>query len=933
AHHRFTAEEPDWGFTRFYDLKKLFVATTHRRRPLIENYDACNITAFVRIIKDSTGVLWRDLTNYDSKKETGYVALKEQGSTSYLNAELQLLYSIKYFRKAIYQIFTEEDEPNKSIPLAMQRIFYQLQILDTPVETTELTKSFGLDSVDDYIQYDVQEFDRMLLDCLENKMKNTYADGAISKLFAGEMKNYVRCINVDYESSCIEDYYGNIQLEVKGCKTLNDSFLKYIREESCEGNNKYQTETYGLQINDRYEYPMEIDLQGYLSSDSDKSKSYNYLLHGVIVHVGDFHGGTYYIFLKPEKNGKWFKFNDEKIIPVIDKEVLENNYGGKDPNVDINVTACSLIYIRESDIDFVLSPILDEDIPEHLEKSFEEEKALLNQKEKEAVERHLYLPTKVVTLDTFESHQGFDLANLDDRQYPISEVLQFNVLKSDTYKDFKAMVAQKVGIPIEQIRFWPLINRQNKTVRPDVPIADVLLGMTMEEIHKKFMPSSNELKFFLEVAHKRINSKEWFPPYEDSSDILVFIKYFDPDKQSLKGVCYFYVQKYGKVGDIIPILCEKKNFPPDTPLKIYEEIKPSMIEEMKPKLTFHISEIQHGDIICFQKALTEQKAQEYFTAGYYRNIPQFYESLSLRIVVRFKPRHKDREPKSEFELTLNKRNTYDEVVKHAADFLNTDPLKLQFGTAYPTNGTYKAVLKRVANQTLSEMLQTAYLPSPPNLLYYEILDVNIIELENNTLFKIYWLGTTIKKEEVIDVLIPKNGTINDISKVIVQKLSLPITWIRLYDTCNFKIQNEYNFDDPIDKIQEVTLYAEEIPQEEFEICGDDKIIQVFHFTKEPFCAHGIPFKFVIKADEPFSQTKLRLQLRLGMNEKDFSKVKIAIVQPESYEDPEYISIDDDDFILSNYDFIDDELLGLDYQETKTGRAGIVGGEKAIFIRG
>ncbi|CAG8660288.1 7552_t:CDS:2, partial [Cetraspora pellucida] len=130
--------------------------------------------------------------------------------------------------------------------------------------------------------------------------------------------------------------------------------------------------------------------------------------------------------------------------------------------------------------------------------------------------------------------------------------------------------------------------------------------------------------------------------------------------------------------------------------------------------------------------------------------------------------------------------------------------------------------------------------------------------------------------------------------------------------------------------EQVTLYAEEIPQEEIELGADDKIIHVFHFTKELLCAHGIPFKFVLKADESFSEAKLRLRLRLGMSEKDFSKVKIAIVRAESYTDPEYI--DDDDLVLSWYDFDDDQLLGLDYLETKTERAGIVGSEKAIFIR-
>ncbi|CAG8778058.1 7522_t:CDS:2, partial [Dentiscutata heterogama] len=102
----------DWGFTRFHDLHKLFIPSENHTRSIIEN-DSCNITAFVRILKDPTGDLWLSSKNYYSKKVTGYVGLKNQETTSYMNVELQLLYSIKYFRKAIYQIPTEDDEPDK----------------------------------------------------------------------------------------------------------------------------------------------------------------------------------------------------------------------------------------------------------------------------------------------------------------------------------------------------------------------------------------------------------------------------------------------------------------------------------------------------------------------------------------------------------------------------------------------------------------------------------------------------------------------------------------------------------------------------------------------------------------------------------------------------------------------------------------------------
>lgn len=56
ATHRYTAEESDWGFTRFFELRRLMRYTADGRGMLHEGN--ANVTAYVRIIKDPTGVLW-----------------------------------------------------------------------------------------------------------------------------------------------------------------------------------------------------------------------------------------------------------------------------------------------------------------------------------------------------------------------------------------------------------------------------------------------------------------------------------------------------------------------------------------------------------------------------------------------------------------------------------------------------------------------------------------------------------------------------------------------------------------------------------------------------------------------------------------------------------------------------------------------------------
>lgn len=139
------------------------------------------------------------------------------------------------------------------------------------------------------------------------------------------MKSYIKCIDVDYESSRVEDFYGklschrhhryspllliDIQLNVMGCKDVQDSFHDYIQEETMDGENKYMAEGHGLQnalkgvifesfppvlhlqlkrfeynaeedsmvkINDRYQYPEELCLDAFCT---DKGHSYTYVLH------------------------------------------------------------------------------------------------------------------------------------------------------------------------------------------------------------------------------------------------------------------------------------------------------------------------------------------------------------------------------------------------------------------------------------------------------------------------------------------------------------------------------------------------------------------------------------------------------------------------------------------------------------------------------
>ena len=144
---------------------------------------------------------------YNSKKVTGMVGLENLGATCYLNALLQMLYHVNAFRMAVYRLPHEDEVFGSSTTLALQSVFRNLQCATTTVTTKDLTNAFGWTSQEAFMQQDVQEMMRVLLDKLEDKMKGTDVEGEVARLFSGTVRSYIRCTEVDYESKREENFY------------------------------------------------------------------------------------------------------------------------------------------------------------------------------------------------------------------------------------------------------------------------------------------------------------------------------------------------------------------------------------------------------------------------------------------------------------------------------------------------------------------------------------------------------------------------------------------------------------------------------------------------------------------------------------------------------------------------------------------------------
>jgi ubiquitin carboxyl-terminal hydrolase 7 len=113
------------------------------------------------------------------------------------------------------------------LPLSGQ-VFYNMETADSAVSTRDLTESFGWTEADSFQQHDLQELLRVLTDHLEEKMKGTVLQRSIGQLLQGKITTTTKCVNVDFTSSRSEDFF-DVQLTVKGCDTLQDSFQKCVQ--------------------------------------------------------------------------------------------------------------------------------------------------------------------------------------------------------------------------------------------------------------------------------------------------------------------------------------------------------------------------------------------------------------------------------------------------------------------------------------------------------------------------------------------------------------------------------------------------------------------------------------------------------------------------------------------------------------------------------
>ncbi|KAK7260825.1 hypothetical protein RIF29_27123 [Crotalaria pallida] len=274
--------------------------------------------------------------------------LTNLGATCYANSILQCLYMNKFFREGIFSV---EPSVLQQQPVLDQlaRLFVQLHISKMAfIDSSPFVKTLELDNG---VQQDSHEFLTLLLSLLERCLRYSGISKArtmVQDLFRGSVSHVTTCSQCGRDSeasSKAEDFY-ELELNVNGLTSLNESLDDYLSVEELHGDNQYFCEscktrvdatrsiklrtlpdvlnfqlkryvflpktTTKKKITSAFSFPAELDMRRRLSEPSRLELVYD--LSAVLIHKGSAaNSGHYIAHIKDENTGQWWEFDDEHV--------------------------------------------------------------------------------------------------------------------------------------------------------------------------------------------------------------------------------------------------------------------------------------------------------------------------------------------------------------------------------------------------------------------------------------------------------------------------------------------------------------------------------------------------------------------------------------------------------------------------------------------
>ncbi|KAK8465514.1 hypothetical protein PHAVU_009G100000 [Phaseolus vulgaris] len=322
-----------------------------------------NPNCFCALIPPQNGTrksgLWQKMSDFveslghDPTKDLRATAncpagLTNLGATCYANSILQCLYMNQSFREGIFSL--ERDVLEQQAVLdQLTRLFVQLHVSKMAfIDSSPFVRTLELDNG---VQQDSHEFLTLLLSLLEACLSHSKVPKArriVQDLFRGSVSHVTTCSQCGRDSeasSKMEDFY-ELELNVKGLKSLDQSLDEYLTVEELNGDNQYFCEsckgrvdatrsiklctlpkvlnfqlkryvflpktTTKKKISSAFSFPSELDMRHRMSELSQFDLVYD--LSAVLIHKGTgANSGHYIAHIKDVNTGQWWEFDDEHV--------------------------------------------------------------------------------------------------------------------------------------------------------------------------------------------------------------------------------------------------------------------------------------------------------------------------------------------------------------------------------------------------------------------------------------------------------------------------------------------------------------------------------------------------------------------------------------------------------------------------------------------